>query len=61
MKILILGVNGFIGHHLTHRILDTTDWSVYGMDLAFDRLDRVLQQPSFPLHRGRYLDQPGMD
>ena len=41
MKILILGVNGFIGHHLTHRILETTDWTVYGMDLAFDRLDKV--------------------
>ena len=25
-KILILGVNGFIGHHLTKRILETTDW-----------------------------------
>ena len=48
MKILILGVNGFIGHHLTQRILDTTDWNVYGMDLAFDRLDRVI-------HRSRFL------
>ena len=33
-KILILGVNGFIGHHLTQRILETTDWEVYGMDMA---------------------------
>ena len=30
MKILILGVNGFIGHHLTQRILSTTNWTVYG-------------------------------
>lgn len=45
MKILILGVNGFIGHHLTNRILETTDWKVYGMDLAFDRLDRALDNP----------------
>ena len=52
MKILILGVNGFIGHHLTHRILDTTDWTVYGMDLAFDRLDKVLQNPRFHFLEG---------
>jgi hypothetical protein len=25
-KVLILGVNGFIGHHLSKRILETTDW-----------------------------------
>lgn len=47
MKILILGVNGFIGHHLTNRILETTDWSVYGMDLAFDRLEPVLDHKRF--------------
>jgi UDP-4-amino-4-deoxy-L-arabinose formyltransferase/UDP-glucuronic acid dehydrogenase (UDP-4-keto-hexauronic acid decarboxylating) len=47
MKILILGVNGFIGHHLTNRILKTTDWSVYGMDLAFDRLEPVLDHERF--------------
>jgi len=47
MKILILGVNGFIGHHLTNSILAKTDWTVYGMDLAFDRLDRVLNNPRF--------------
>jgi nucleoside-diphosphate-sugar epimerase len=32
-KILILGVNGFIGHHLSQRIIETTDWEVYGMDM----------------------------
>jgi nucleoside-diphosphate-sugar epimerase len=37
-KILILGVNGFIGHHLTERILKTTDWEVYGMDMSSDKL-----------------------
>ncbi|WP_409364586.1 NAD-dependent epimerase/dehydratase family protein, partial [Cupriavidus pauculus] len=37
-KVLILGVNGFIGHHLTRRILETTPWEVYGMDMSSDRL-----------------------
>ena len=32
-KVLILGVNGFIGHHLSARILKDTDWHVYGMDM----------------------------
>ena len=27
-KILILGVNGYIGHHLSKRIIDTTEWEV---------------------------------
>jgi len=52
MKILILGVNGFIGHHLVHRILDSTDWTVYGMDLAFDRLSKLLCNPRFTFLEG---------
>ena len=31
-RVLILGVNGFIGHHLSHRIMAETDWEVFGMD-----------------------------
>jgi len=52
MKILILGVNGFIGHHLTKRIMDETDWSVYGMDLSDDRLGSSLQNPRFHFIEG---------
>lgn len=52
MNILILGVNGFIGHHLTQRILDETDWNVYGMDLSDDRLGKNLQNPRFHFIEG---------
>lgn len=52
MKILILGVNGFIGHHLTNRILDQTDWIVYGMDLADDRLGEAVSNPLFHFLEG---------
>lgn len=52
MKILILGVNGFIGHHLTKRILDETDWTVYGMDLSDDRLGASLTNPRFHFIEG---------
>ncbi len=52
MKILILGVNGFIGHHLTNRILDTTDWTVYGMDLGDERLEKAIHNPRFHFLEG---------
>ena len=52
MKVLILGVNGFIGHHLTNRILNQTDWSVYGMDLANDRLGEDVNNPRFHFLEG---------
>jgi nucleoside-diphosphate-sugar epimerase len=40
MDILILGVNGFIGSHLTAEILEKTDWTVHGMDLSSDRIGK---------------------
>ena len=52
MKILILGVNGFIGHHLTHRILESTDWDVYGMDMAADRLGTDVEHPRMHFFEG---------
>jgi UDP-4-amino-4-deoxy-L-arabinose formyltransferase/UDP-glucuronic acid dehydrogenase (UDP-4-keto-hexauronic acid decarboxylating) len=47
MKILILGVNGFIGNALTRRILNTRDWEVFGMDLYSNKLDDSLGHPRF--------------
>lgn len=44
-KVLILGVNGFIGHHLTERILSGTDWHVYGMDMSDHRLGDLVSHP----------------
>ena len=46
-KVLILGINGFIGHHLSKRILETTDWHVYGMDMNSDRISDVLENPEY--------------
>jgi nucleoside-diphosphate-sugar epimerase len=51
-KILILGVNGFIGHHLSQRILDTTDWEVFGMDMSTDRVKPFLDNPRFHFFEG---------
>ena len=51
-KVLILGVNGFIGHHLTQRILDTTDWDVYGMDMSDSRLGDMVKHPRMHFFEG---------
>ncbi|MSQ69776.1 MAG: bifunctional UDP-4-keto-pentose/UDP-xylose synthase [Betaproteobacteria bacterium] len=51
-KILILGVNGFIGHHLTKRIIAATDWDVYGMDMQSDRIEDLMGEPRFHFFEG---------
>ena len=51
-KILILGVNGFIGHHLSKRILETTDWEVYGMDMQSERVSEWLGHDRFHFFEG---------
>lgn len=53
MKILILGVNGFIGHHLVNRILDEKpEWQVFGMDLGTERIGTALNNPRFNFLEG---------
>jgi nucleoside-diphosphate-sugar epimerase len=51
-RICILGVNGFIGHHLSQRILATTDWDVYGMDMGSERVADLLPHPRFHFFEG---------
>jgi nucleoside-diphosphate-sugar epimerase len=51
-KLLILGVNGFIGHHLSEAVLRDTDWHVYGMDLESDRVAQLLAHPRFHFFEG---------
>jgi nucleoside-diphosphate-sugar epimerase len=51
-RILILGVNGFIGHHLSQRIVQTTDWEVYGMDMQSERVSDLLDAPRFHFFEG---------
>ena len=47
LKVLILGVNGFIGSSLTERILRDTDWEVFGMDIGQDKIMDVVRDPRF--------------
>ncbi len=51
-NVLILGVNGFIGHHLSKYILAHTDWHIYGMDLQSERVSTMLDEPRFHFVEG---------
>jgi len=51
-KILIFGVNGFIGHHLSQRILATTPWEVYGMDMNAERVSDLMGEKRFHFFEG---------
>src|SRR5437016_13908605 len=51
-RILILGVNGFIGHHLSQRVLAATDWEIYGMDMQSDRVEELLGERRFHFFEG---------
>ncbi len=52
MKILILGVNGFIGSHLSERILNETGWEIYGMDLGRNKLSTISHSKRFHFIEG---------
>ena len=52
MKVLILGVNGFIGSNLTSAILRDTEWEIYGMDMGSDKLGSAVKHPRFHFLEG---------
>ena len=52
MRVLILGVNGFIGNALTERILNATDWSVSGLDIGSDKIAPFVGHPRFTYLEG---------
>ena len=52
MRVLVLGVNGFIGNALTRRILTTTDWQVFGLDVGSDRIEEFLGERRFRFLEG---------
>jgi nucleoside-diphosphate-sugar epimerase len=52
LKILIFGINGFIGHRLSESILSKTDWEIYGIDLASHRIKHCLRYSRFNFIQG---------
>ena len=50
--VLILGVNGFIGNHLSQRLLESGRYEVHGMDLCSDAIKDLMGQPDFHFKEG---------
>ncbi|MBS0909108.1 bifunctional UDP-4-amino-4-deoxy-L-arabinose formyltransferase/UDP-glucuronic acid oxidase ArnA [Tatumella sp. JGM118] len=51
-RVLILGVNGFIGNHLTERLLQDDNYEVFGMDIGSDAVSRFLGNERFHFVEG---------
>lgn len=51
-RVLILGVNGFIGNALTERLLADGSYEVHGMDLNDNAIARFRNTPDFYFHEG---------
>src|SRR5882672_6979008 len=49
---MILGANGFIGSALTAAVLRESDWQVFGIDLADDKLSDLQSSPRFRFAEG---------
>ena len=52
MRILLLGANGFIGSHLTEKILDASDDEVVAFDIKGDNLECFSGRERFSFRRG---------
>ncbi|MCE0798824.1 bifunctional UDP-4-amino-4-deoxy-L-arabinose formyltransferase/UDP-glucuronic acid oxidase ArnA [Buttiauxella sp. S04-F03] len=51
-RVLILGVNGFIGNHLTERLLQDDNFEVYGLDIGSDAISRFIGNERFHFVEG---------
>lgn len=52
LKVLILGVNGFIGSNLSKHILAQREWEIYGMDIGSGKIEDLLDHPRFHFVEG---------
>jgi UDP-4-amino-4-deoxy-L-arabinose formyltransferase/UDP-glucuronic acid dehydrogenase (UDP-4-keto-hexauronic acid decarboxylating) len=51
-RVLILGVNGFIGNHLTERLLQDDNFDIFGLDIGADAISRFIGHPRFQFVEG---------
>ncbi|EIC85478.1 bifunctional UDP-4-amino-4-deoxy-L-arabinose formyltransferase/UDP-glucuronic acid oxidase ArnA [Serratia sp. M24T3] len=51
-RVLILGVNGFIGNHLSERLLRDGKYEIYGLDISSDAISRFMDNPNFHFVEG---------
>lgn len=51
-SVLILGVNGFIGSHLSDKLTASGKYDVYGLDLNSNYIQHLLHHPNFHFREG---------
>ncbi len=51
-RVLILGVNGFIGNHLSERLLREDNYEIFGLDISSDAVSRFMDNPHFHFVEG---------
>ncbi|MDE1166649.1 MAG: bifunctional UDP-4-amino-4-deoxy-L-arabinose formyltransferase/UDP-glucuronic acid oxidase ArnA [Pseudomonas sp.] len=51
-RVLILGVNGFIGNHLSERLLRDERYEVFGLDIGSDAIEHLRNHPRFHFVEG---------
>ncbi len=51
-RVLILGVNGFIGNHLSERLLREDNYEIFGLDISSDAISRFMDNPHFHFVEG---------
>lgn len=54
-KVLLLGCGGFVGSHLTERLLARGDYAVEGWDTSTSKIERHLDDPNLTIHQS-YVD-----
>ncbi len=52
LKVLILGINGFIGSSLVEHCLAKTDWQLVGLDLTENKISEFLKHPRLRFKKG---------
>lgn len=52
LKVLILGINGFIGSSLLEHCFKKTDWHLIGLDLTDNKISEFLQHPQLTFKKG---------
>lgn len=52
LKVLILGINGFIGSSLLEHCIEKTDWHLTGLDLADNKISEFLKHPRLLFKKG---------
>ena len=52
VRVLILGVGGFVGNALVERLLQEENYHVFGMDLHADNIERFNEEPRFHFIEG---------